>query len=163
MSFALGKSEATALLESIEAGSAIPTRWYADPEIFSAELGRIHHRAWHYVTHAGELARPGDFVVRPLARVPILLVHGDDGGIRGFLNICRHRGYPVALEDGCRKRLQCRYHGWTYGLDGRLMAAPRSKGDPTFDAASLGLVPIQVQRWGAMLWANLDPEALTAR
>src|SRR5262249_39527337 len=135
------------------------TRWYSDPAIFQRELERIHRRAWHFATHTGELSETGRVALRSVAGVPIVLVRGADGAVRGFLNICRHRGYPVATEPGCRRTPHCAYHGWSYELDGRLRAAPRSDEDPTFDPARFGLVPVQTHVWGPMVWVNIDRDA----
>lgn len=151
--------DARQLHRDIDAGFLLPTRWYADPAIFQLELERIHRRSWHFLTHTGDVARPGDVFVRSLAGVPVVLVRGEDGALRGFLNICRHRGHPVVLASGRQPRLRCHQHAWSYGLDGRLRHAPRSEGDPGFDPAQLGLVPIQTFVWGPMVWANLDPAA----
>lgn len=154
-----GCEDSERLHAQIDAGYLLPTRWYADPEIFRLELERIHRRAWHFATHAGDLAAPGDVYVRNVAKVPIVLVHGTDGQVRGYLNICRHRGHPVVMESGNRPKLRCHFHAWTYDLDGRLLHAPRAQGDPTFDPAQFGLVPIRTHVWGPMVWVNLDPEA----
>jgi phenylpropionate dioxygenase-like ring-hydroxylating dioxygenase large terminal subunit len=148
--------ETTGLIESIRHGSALPTEWFTDPAIFRAELEKIHRKAWHYVGHVGELAAPGDVIVRDVARVPVVLTRAADGVIRGHINICRHRGYPVVVEDGNQRVLSCHYHGWAYELDGSLKNAPRSAGDDAFDPSAFGLVPVQVETWGPMVWVNID-------
>lgn len=152
-------AELQQLHRDIDAGFLLPTRWYADPAIFQAELERIHRRAWHFATHVGDLANPGDVYVRMLAGVPIALVRGADGEVRGFLNICRHRGHPVVMSSGNQPKLRCHQHAWTYALDGSLQHAPRSAGDPGFDPGQFGLVPIQTHVWGPMVWANLSLSA----
>ncbi len=157
--FALSAPAARALAQRLAAGSALPTQWYSDPDIFAAELERIHRRAWHFATQLGELPGPGSVCVRRVAGVPIVLTRDAEGAVRGFLNICRHRGHPVVLEKGACKLLQCAYHGWTYELDGRLHRAPRAEADPSFDGSRLGLVPVQTHVWGPMLWVNLDLHA----
>ena len=81
-----------------------------------------------------------------------------DGELRAFLNVCRHRGFPVASGDGRRETLQCPYHAWTYGLDGSLRAAPRSDEDPAFCKEELGLVPAAVGAWGPFVFVNAGPE-----
>jgi choline monooxygenase len=151
--------DSEALHRQIDAGFLLPTEWYSDPAIFQAEVASIHRRAWHFATHLGDLAEPGDVYVRRIAGVPVLLTRDGEGAVRGFINICRHRGHPVVLESGNRPKLFCPFHGWTYGLDGRLQHAPRGAGDPTFDPAQFGLVPIQTHVWGPMVWANLDLDA----
>lgn len=148
--------DAAALHDQLDAGYLLPTEWYADPAIFQAELEAIHRKAWHFATHLGDLSQPGDTYVRNLAGVPIVLTRGEDGEVRGFVNICRHRGHPVVLESGNRPKLFCPFHGWTYGLDGQLQRTPRSEGDAEFDPKAFGLVPIRTHVWGPMVWANLD-------
>jgi choline monooxygenase len=154
-----GAATAKRLHRQIDAGHLLPTEWYADHAIFKLELERIHRRAWHFAAHTGELREPGDVYVRDLAGVPILLVMNGDRSIRGFINICRHRGHPVVIQSGNLTRLRCPFHSWTYGLDGRLQHAPRAQSDATFDTRNFGLVPIQVLSWGPMIWANLSLDA----
>jgi len=150
---------ARSLLDGIAAGTSLPTEWFVDADIFRAELELVHRRSWHYVGHVGQLAEAGAVVPLELAQVPIVLVRGDDDVIRGFVNICRHRGHLVVLDSGVVPRLKCDYHAWTYGHDGALLGAPRSKGDPAFHPESFGLVPIQVHVWGPTIWANISLDA----
>lgn len=147
------------LHKDIAAGYALPTAWYADRAVFREEMKRILRRSWHFAAHAGDLPAPGDVFIRDLAGAPIMLVRQRDGSVKGFLNICRHRGHPVVLENGSRNALRCHYHGWTYELDGALRHAPRAEGDAAFDVRCFGLTPIQTHQWGALIWANLDLEA----
>lgn len=155
-SLVLPKINPEKLHRDLDAGFLLPTEWYSDPSIFQVELNCIHRRAWHFATHTGDLKEPGDVYIRNLAGVPIILVRDEEGGVRGYINICRHRGHPVVMELGNRRKLRCHFHGWTYGLDGRLQHAPRGDTDPTFEPTHFGLVPIQTQVWGPMVWANLD-------
>jgi choline monooxygenase len=150
---------ATELLQSIDDGFSLPSNLYTDPEIFKLETERIFRRSWHYVTDTKKLAEPGDQFLWEIGGVPIVLVRGGDGEIRGFVNICRHRAHPVVLESGNKRNLQCHYHGWTYNLDGTLKAAPRSPSDPTFDPVGICLPAVQVAVWGPMVWANVDLHA----
>src|SRR5581483_5527372 len=90
---------------------------------------------------------------------PAAVTRDRDGVLRAFLNVCRHRGSVVAEGEGTRETLQCPYHAWTYGLDGRLRAAPRSEEEPDFPQSELGLVPAAVDTWGPFVFVNLDPGA----
>jgi phenylpropionate dioxygenase-like ring-hydroxylating dioxygenase large terminal subunit len=157
--FSPSQSEAEKLHREIDTGLLLPTRWYSDTAIFKAELERIHQRSWHFATHTGDLKEAGDVCVRNIAGVPIVLVRDAERKVRGYINICRHRGHPVVVESGNRQKLRCHFHGWTYGLDGALQHAPRGSTDPTFDPNQYGLVPIQTHVWGPMIWANLDLKA----
>jgi phenylpropionate dioxygenase-like ring-hydroxylating dioxygenase large terminal subunit len=82
-----------------------------------------------------------------------------DGELRAFLNVCRHRGFPLAEGAGKRETLQCPYHAWTYGLDGSLRTAPRSDEEPHFPKDELGLCSVAVGAWGPFVFVNADREA----
>lgn len=136
-----------------------PWSWYIDPAIAALEHERIFRREWQYAGHLGDLQGPGSYVVSPTGPVPILLTLDGDGVLRGFINVCRHRGAIMATGAARRGTVQCPYHAWTYGLDGCLRAAPRSSEDAAFDADHLGLVPVSVDTWGPFVFANPDPDA----
>ena len=112
----------------------IPWSWYSDPAILARELERIFRRSWQYAGHLGELQGPGSYFASDTGPVPVVITCDRDGELRGFVNVCRHRGALVACGAQRRGTLQCPYHAWTYDLDGRLRAAPRSAQDPAFDA-----------------------------
>ncbi len=96
---------------------------------------------------------------RPRAgRLPIVVTRARDGALRAFLNVCRHRGFQVAEGEGKRETLQCPYHAWTYGLDGRLRKAPRSEEEPDFPQDELCLLPVAVDTWGPFVFANAGPD-----
>jgi phenylpropionate dioxygenase-like ring-hydroxylating dioxygenase large terminal subunit len=132
-----------------------PWNWYSDREVWALEQERIFARSWQYVGHAGMVERPGDFFAASAGRIPIVVTHAEDGETRAFVNVCRHRGSTVAEGAGNRRTLQCPYHAWTYGLDGRLRAAPRAD----FDVGEVGLAQVRLERWGLFLFVNPDEEA----
>ena len=137
-----------------------PARLYFDPEVLAAERELIFGRTWQLVGQKDQLDAPGRFACAEVAGTEAGIVvtrEGDD--LRGFHNICLHRGGPVASGCGQRKSLQCGYHGWTYGLDGRLLAAPEMEGVADFHPAELALRPIRVESFGPLVLANLDPRA----
>ena len=88
------------------------------------EKERVFGSTWQLVARTDELQRIGDFVPVTVLDEPIVITRGLERELRAFYNVCRHRAGQVALTKGNRKSLQCRYHGWTYGLDGCLRAAP---------------------------------------
>jgi phenylpropionate dioxygenase-like ring-hydroxylating dioxygenase large terminal subunit len=137
----------------------LPWAWYADPEILRRENERIFARAWQYVGHVGQVAEPGTYFAGAAGQIPVVVTRADDGELRGFLNVCRHRGHVVVAGAGRRATLQCPYHAWTYGLDGRLRAAPRSDREPGFEADDLGLAAISVDTWGPFVFVNPDADA----
>jgi choline monooxygenase len=136
-----------------------PWSWYTDPEILRREHERIFRRAWQYAGHLGELQGPGSYFASETGPVPIVITLDAEGTLRGFVNVCRHRGTIVATDAGRRGTLQCPYHAWTYDLDGSLRAAPRSAEDPAFEAERFCLVPVSVGTWGPFVFANPDPQA----
>jgi choline monooxygenase len=139
--------------------ATLPWAWYTDSDVFAAERERIFRGAWQYAGHAGQLAEAGAFFTFQAGPVPLVVVRDGEGGLNAFVNVCRHRGFAVASGAGRRATLQCGYHAWTYGLDGRLRAAPRSAGEPGFDPETLSLAPASVETWGPFVFVNADPDA----
>ena len=134
---------------------ANPWSWYSDREVWELEHERIFACSWQYVGHAAMVEQPGDFFTTRAGRIPIVVAHAEDGETRAFVNVCRHRGSTIAEGAGNRKTLQCPYHAWTYGLDGRLRAAPRAD----FDLRDVSLVEVRLERWGPFLFVNADDDA----
>ena len=134
--------------------TTLPWAWYSDADRLRLEQERIFTSAWQYVGHSGPLDEPGSYAAASAGHVPVVLVRDGQGELRGFLNVCRHRGHPVAEGTGRRETLQCRYHGWTYGLDGALRAAPRSAREPGLELADVALRPVSVATWGPLVFVN---------
>ncbi len=137
----------------------LPWSWYTDPAVLELERERIFRRSWQYVGHAGDVPEPASFFATTAGGVPVVVVRDREDEIRAFLNVCRHRGSLVCEGSGRRETLQCPYHAWTYGLDGRLITAPRAKREGGIDEPSLGLVPLRLETWGPLLFVNPDPDA----
>jgi choline monooxygenase len=139
--------------------ATLPAAQYLEPSYLDLEKERIFGRTWQLVARTDDLQRPGDFVPVTVLDEPIVLTRGLEGELRAFYNVCRHRAGQVALSKGNRKSLQCRYHGWTYGLDGCLRAAPEMEETEAFDKTDFGLVPVRVETWGPFVFVNLSDEA----
>jgi phenylpropionate dioxygenase-like ring-hydroxylating dioxygenase large terminal subunit len=137
----------------------LPWSWYTDPAVLQLERERIFRRSWQYVGHAGEVSEPGSFFATNVGGIPVVLVRDREDTLRAFLNVCRHRGSVVCEGSGRRETLQCPYHAWTYGLDGRLITAPRSKQEGGIDASELGLVQLRLETWGPLIFVSPGPEA----
>lgn len=138
---------------------AIPARWYWDPAVFEQELDAVFGAAWQVACSADDVLRPGDRATARIGRVPIVVVRDDAGDLHGFVNVCRHRGHPVVSEDGNARLLQCPYHGWSYGLDGRLRDAPRCGLRSGGDTPNLALHRLAVSERHGLVWAHPDPAA----
>lgn len=126
-----------AISEGLQRGWSVPTRYYWDPDIYQFEQDVIYGRSWQYIAPKVKLSRPGDCVVGQAGHTPIVITCGEDGRIRGFVNVCRHRGHPVVGNDGSCTALVCPYHGWTYHLDGTLKRAPETQNEPEFQQDDL--------------------------
>lgn len=139
--------------------STLPFSHYVDPAVLSREIERVFLRHWQYVGHMGLVPEPGSIAAADTAFGSVLFTRDQEGVLRAFHNVCRHRG--ARLVDGCHHRstIQCPYHAWTYGLDGSLRRAPRSEGEEGFDRGLLGLDPVAVDVWGPFVFVNPDIEA----
>ncbi len=144
------------LRSELLAGATLPAWWYSAPEILRREHERIFSRSWQYAGPTELAAEPGSFFTCQAGATPVVVVRGRDGGLRAFVNVCRHRGHEVASGCGRRETLQCPYHAWTYDLDGSLRAAPRSEREPGFDPSDFGLRPVLVDTWGPLVLVNPD-------
>lgn len=136
----------------------LPGSAYTDPAVFAAEQERIFERSWTCVALAADLDAPGRYHTAQVGRESVLIVRGRDGGLRAFLNVCRHRGARLctAAAGQVRRSLQCPYHAWTYGLDGALVAAPNLTAMTDLDRAAHGLVPVALHEWLGQVWVCLD-------
>jgi Rieske 2Fe-2S family protein len=137
--------------------ATLPGDHYTDPEVFALEQERIFESMWFCAARASELARPGQFRTYQVGRESVLISRSRDGSIRAFLNICRHRGAKLCTaESGEVKRaFQCPYHAWTYGLDGKLVAAPNLTSMPDIDRVEYGLINVHVREWLGYVWVCL--------
>lgn len=130
---------------------------YTDVSRFNREQQAIFQSLPNYVAHVSELPEPGSFVRRELAGVSVLLVRGDDGHIRAFVNACRHRGTQlVSDQEGCSKRFVCPYHAWSYNRDGSLAAVPSEFGFPNLNREEDGLVELPLWQRNGLLWTLLN-------
>lgn len=146
--------------QPLERALALPARCYVDPAIPALDRRAIFDRGWQLIAHVSRLRAPGDHVVVDFGGLPVIAVRGEDGVVRAMHNVCRHRAGPLAQCDGLgAKALRCRYHGWTYTLDGRLRSATEMAGVPDFDPADIRLPQLAVREWQGMLFATVDAAA----
>jgi phenylpropionate dioxygenase-like ring-hydroxylating dioxygenase large terminal subunit len=138
-----------------------PVANYRDPERLQAELGRVLRRCPTPFCPSAALPEAGSFVAREAAGVPLVVVRGTDGRVRAFRNACRHRGMQVASGAGCARAFTCRYHGWTYNLEGRLRHIPHEEGFPGFDKEAHPLVPLAASERMGLVFVTQDEPALT--
>lgn len=150
-----------ALLEPqpLAAATALAANWYTDSAIAAIERSGIFERSWQLVGHVDRLRTPGAAIHLEIAGLPVIAVRGDDGVLRAFHNVCRHRAGPLTA---CRTAggtvLRCRYHGWTYGLDGVLRSAPEMDSAADFETRSIRLPKLKIAEWQGLVFAGRSPE-----
>lgn len=139
---------------------SLPGWLYYDPEFFEAEKRAFLHAAPQVVCHESEIARPGEWRSLEYLGESVIVIRGDDGEIRAFSNVCRHRGSRlVDGTGGCAKVLTCPYHAWSYARDGRLVGVPHRHEYPGLRTEKLGLFPVALETWRGFLFVTLEPGA----
>ncbi len=148
----------------LERAHTIPAAWYFDAAIYSAEGRTVFGATWQAVGRCDQVAEPGRYFTADVAGTPVLIVRGDDGVLRAFANVCRHRAARVAPEaEGKASRLRCRYHGWTYDLCGRLRGTPEFDGVADFPREENGLPHFAVAEWGTVRFRPSRQDTRIAR
>jgi glycine betaine catabolism A len=143
-------------------------KYFVSPEIFAEEQEKIFSTQWMLVGHQSQIAKPGDYFtaqVGPpssdygatgLGPESLIIVRDKGGEIRGFYNVCRHRGTRLCEDaSGQVRAIQCPYHAWTYSLDGKLVGAPHMDDVPGFDKAEYSLHPVNLALWEGFIFVNL--------
>ncbi|MGQ4601241.1 SRPBCC family protein [Nocardia sp. R6R-6] len=143
----------------------VDRRIFSDPEIYKAELEQIFARAWLFMCHESQIPKAGDFFQTYMGEDRVIVTRDREGGIQVLLNSCRHRGNSVCnAESGNSSSFMCKYHGWTYDLDGKLIGVPGFKElyKQKLDRSTLSLkTAAQVESYRGFVFATLDPEAPT--
>jgi phenylpropionate dioxygenase-like ring-hydroxylating dioxygenase large terminal subunit len=147
---------------STDVGDALwrePVDNYRSASRFEAELQHVLRRSYAAFCPSAALPEVGSFVAREAAGTPIVVVRGQDGVVRAFHNVCRHRGMRLVNDSGCLNAFVCPYHGWTYELNGRLRHIPHAEGFPGLDKQQHGLAPLRaVERLG-LVFVSQAPDA----
>ncbi|WP_250032988.1 aromatic ring-hydroxylating oxygenase subunit alpha [Paractinoplanes maris] len=144
--------------------SLIPTlagSYYTDPSIFAREQEAIFESMWFCAVRGDDVGVPGRFRTVEVGRESVLVTRAADGRARAFLNVCRHRGARLCVEEAgqVKRTFKCTYHAWAYGLDGTLVAAPNLVKMPDVDRVEYGLRTVHVREWLGYVWVCLadDP------
>jgi phenylpropionate dioxygenase-like ring-hydroxylating dioxygenase large terminal subunit len=133
-----------------------PVVHYLSRDRFAAEIEQVFRRTLTPFCPSAALAETGAYVARDAALTPVVAIRGAGGVARAFRNACRHRGVQLVDGTGCKKALTCRYHGWTYGLDGRLRGIPDEYGFPGLDKDAHGLVPVTCIERDGLVYVSQD-------
>ncbi|MGH2893687.1 MAG: aromatic ring-hydroxylating oxygenase subunit alpha, partial [Solirubrobacteraceae bacterium] len=142
-------------------GIALEPRFYTDPTLEAAEQELIFERTWQLAGHISQLANTGSYITAAAGSQPVLVVRDDKGSLRAYRNVCRHRGSRLLSGSGqCKAAIRCRYHGWTYKMDGSLIGVPEGMAfGEKLDKKSLSLMPVRVEEMCGLVFVNLDSDA----
>ena len=139
--------------------ASIGSDCYIEPEFLEVEREQVFRRSWQFLCHEEKLREPGSYVTAAVADRSIVAVRGEDGALRAFYNVCKHRGHELLKGAGTTRLITCPYHAWVYALDGRLHRARRSELIEHFDADRIFLTPVRVEVFCHLVFVNLDPGA----
>src|SRR5215467_13284710 len=138
---------------------SMPSTFYRSPEFLALEREQLFMREWICVGRVEEVERPGDYLALEILQEPVVVMHGIDGKIRAFSNVCRHRGMTIARNQGNAKGLVCPYHHWSYDSTGRLIGTPRMPARADFEPAQCRLPEFALEQWQGFLFVCLAAEA----
>ena len=142
---------------------AVPSDWdrrglpgwtYHSAGLLELEKEHVFRSHWQIVGHVSDVPNPGDYLTMDVVGERALIVRGKDGVVRGFHNLCRHRGSRVVADSqgNCKNALVCPFHGWVYNLDGTLRGAARPRSFPDLDKTEFGLVPLDLETWMGLIF-----------
>jgi choline monooxygenase len=141
----------------------LPLACYTSPEFHRREVSEIFLKCWNLVGRVDYVKNPGDYFTHSIAGVSFIVMRGDDGRIRAFVNACRHRSAPLLEGEGNCRTIRCPYHGWLYDRDGSLRAAVGMQETHDFSAADGNLIEIKLDVWCGFLFVNFDPASGSLR
>ncbi|TQV80014.1 aromatic ring-hydroxylating oxygenase subunit alpha [Aliikangiella coralliicola] len=130
----------------------LPASLYVDPDILNIEYETIFENTWQLIGHIDQVKNPGDQLVCQVGKIPVVVVRNQEKTLKAFHNVCRHRAGPVAIENNNSKVLRCRYHGWTYTLDGQLKSAPEMNSTPNFEVCQFHLPQLLLREWQGFIF-----------
>jgi phenylpropionate dioxygenase-like ring-hydroxylating dioxygenase large terminal subunit len=138
---------------------SLPAWLYTDQRFFELEREKIFRFAWQVVGHVNDVPEPGDYVTLDFIGERVVSLRGDDGLVRSFHNVCRHRAAKIAPEDrgSCGRRLVCPYHAWSYGLDGKLKGVPKWQGFEGLNIKGIALQPVEQEIWNGFIFVRFAP------
>jgi choline monooxygenase len=150
---AAGHHDDPAASMSLHADAYVEAAW------FDVDREAIVRRTWQWWCHGERLRGPGQYLAGDVGGMPIVVVRGGDGVLRGFYNVCRHRAHQLVTGAGEARTLVCPYHAWTYDHGGRLVAARHTRELVDFDLDDHCMMPVQVEEFAGFVFVNLDPDA----
>ena len=158
----ISAAEVAATRQPTERAHMLPPRAYHDPEVFQFELESWFTSAWLFVGREEDAPATGSYFLTEIAGENVVVVRGNDGRLRAFHNVCRHRGATILEEPaGQLVRFQCPYHAWIYDLEGQLRPPRHTDTLQNFECAANGLFSVALATWQGMIFLNLARDAAT--
>ena len=142
-------------IDTSKSQSTIPSKWYYEDEFLDQEKSEIFLKEWQLVGSHSQIKNPGDVLVAEIANNPIIVSRQKDNTLKGFYNVCQHRGGPLAYENCSLSKLQCKYHGWVYDLNGSLKSARGFKSSE-LNINDYNLTPVKIAEWMGQVFVNLS-------
>jgi len=149
--------------ETFTAGAlTLAQKYFVSPDVFAKEQERIFSTQWLCVGHQNQLKNEGDYFVQDVIGESLIILRDQEGDIRAFYNVCRHRGTRLCEEQSghFRETIRCPYHAWTYALDGRLAGAPHMEKIDGFDKTEHSLKAVNLALWEGFIFINLEEEPM---
>lgn len=145
--------------DSPEHSLSLPPSFYYERRFAELERDQIFYKSWQFLCHGEKLREPGRFVSANILGRSVFAIRGQDGVVRAFYNVCRHRGHELVRLDGQTRAISCPYHAWSYNFDGSLRTAPGTECLAGFRKADYGLVNVRVEEFAGLYFINLDRNA----
>jgi len=140
-----------------KSGTTLDALSYYHEGIFAWELKHIFADNWQFVGHVDEFREQGDYKLIQLGKVPVIVIKAENNTFRGMHNVCRHRAGPLATKEGNCSVLTCRYHGWSYNLQGQLIHAPLMQENTHFEKEKIQLPQVKLKIWKNLIFVALNP------
>jgi phenylpropionate dioxygenase-like ring-hydroxylating dioxygenase large terminal subunit len=141
----------------------LPPVCYTSREFYEREVSNIFHKCWNLIGRAEYVKNPGDYFTLPLVGASLIIMRGDDGRVRAFINSCRHRGAKLLDGEGNCKAIRCPYHSWLYSTRGELRAPNGMQDTHIFEPSRFGLTEVRLDSWSGFLFVNFDNESRSLR
>jgi carnitine monooxygenase subunit len=149
------------LSDSPERSLSLPPAFYYEQRFLEVERDEVFFKSWQFLCHGEKLRDLGSFATGNILGRAVFAVRGQDGVVRAFYNVCRHRGHELVRLEGQMRAISCPYHAWSYNLDGSLRVAPGTECLAAFHKEDFGLMAVRVEEFAGLYFVNLDPNTET--
>lgn len=142
--------------QGIDTAVSLPPEVYTSEAFYDFELDAVWGHEWFCIGRANDIPKTGDYFTVTVGKDPLMAVRGRDGQVRVQANVCQHRAMVILEGSGNKRRFQCPYHSWVYGLDGQLQSAPELNDSPCFDKSTVRLPQVRSEVWEGFIFVTFD-------